>query len=70
MAQDKHMDNICEALEMVNLTKECWKKIDFLTQIRSTYGNLTISEIIESLENQAHKFNKKFQDLIKSDRMD
>ena len=26
MAQDKHKDNIREALEMVNLTKECWKK--------------------------------------------
>ena len=67
MAQDKHMDNISEAVEMVNLTKECWRKIDFLTQIRTTYGNLTISEIIESLEYQAHKFNKRFQDLIKTD---
>lgn len=67
MKQDKHMDNICEAVEMVNLTKECWRKIDFLTQIRSTYGNLTISEIIESLEYQANKFNKRFQDLIKTE---
>ena len=67
MRQDKHMDNISEAVEMATLTKECWRKIDFLTQIRSTYGNLTISEIIESLENQAHKFNKRFQDLIKID---
>ena len=67
MTQDKHRDNIREAVEMVNLTKECWRKIDFLTQIRTTYGNLTISEIIESLENQAHKFNKRFQDLIKID---
>ena len=67
MAQDKHTDNICEAVEMVTLTKECWRKIDFLTQIRTTYGNLTISEIIESLEHQARKFNKRFQDLIKVD---
>ena len=67
MKQDKHTDNICEAVEMVNLTKECWRKIDFLTDIRSVYGNLTISEIIENLEYQANKFNKKFQDLIKTD---
>ena len=67
MKQDKHRDNIGEAVEMVNLTKECWRKIDFLTDIRSTYGNLTISEIIESLEYQANKFNKRFQDLIKKD---
>lgn len=67
MTQDKHKDNICEALEMVNLTKECWKKIDFLADIRSIYGDLKISEIIESLEYQANKFNKRFQDLIKID---
>lgn len=67
MAQDKHRDNIGEAVEMVNLTKECWKKIDFLTDIRSIYGDLKISEIIESLEYQANKFNKRFQDLIKID---
>lgn len=67
MVQDKHKDNIGEAVEMVNLTKECWRKIDFLIQIRSTYGNLTISEIIENLEYQANKFNKRFQDLIKVD---
>lgn len=67
MAQDKHKDNIREALEMVNLTKECWKKIDFLTDIRSIYGDLKISEIIESLEYQANKLNKRFQDLIKID---
>lgn len=67
MKQDKHKENIGEAIEMVNLTKECWRKIDFLTQIRTTYGNLTISEIIESLEYQANKFNKRFQDLIKTD---
>lgn len=67
MAQDKHRDNIREAVEMVNLTKECWRKIDFLTDIRSIYGDLKISEIIESLEHQADKFNKRFQDLIKTD---
>ena len=66
MAQDKHRDNIGEAVEMVNLTKECWRKIDFLTDIRNTYGDLKISEIIESLEYQANKFNKRFQDLIKT----
>lgn len=67
MAQDKHRDNIGEAIEMVNLAKECWRKIDFLTDIRSIYGDLKISEIIESLEYQANKFNKRFQDLIKTD---
>ena len=66
MAQDKHKDNIGEAVEMVNLTKECRRKIDFLTQIKTTYGDLKISEIIESLEYQANKFNKRFQDLIKT----
>lgn len=67
MAEDKHKDNISEAVEMVNLTKECWRKIDFLTQIKTSYGDLKISEIIESLEYQASKFNKRFQDLIKTD---
>jgi hypothetical protein len=67
MKQDKHRDNIGEAVEMVTLTKECWRKIDFLTDIRSIYGDLKISEIIESLEYQANKFNKRFQDLIKTD---
>ena len=67
MTQDKHRDNIGEAVEMVNLTKECWRKIDFLTDIRGIYGDLKISEIIESLEYQANKFNKRFQDLIKKD---
>lgn len=67
MAEDKHKDNIGEAVEMVNLTKECWRKIDFLTQIKTSYGDLKISEIIESLEYQASKFNKRFQDLIKTD---
>lgn len=67
MTQDKHKDNIGEAVEMVNLTKECWRKINFLTQIKTTYGDLKISEIIESLEYQASKFNKRFQDLIKTD---
>ena len=67
MSQDKHRNNIGEAVEMVNLTKECWKKIDFLADIKSIYGDLKISEIIESLEYQAKKFNKRFQDLIKID---
>ena len=67
MAQDKHRDNISEAIEMVNLTKECWKMIDFLMDIKSIYGDLKISEIIESLEYQANKLNKRFQDLIKID---
>lgn len=67
MKQDKHRDNIGEAIEMVTLTKECQRKIDFLTDIRSIYGDLKISEIIESLEYQANKFNKRFQDLIKTD---
>jgi hypothetical protein len=67
MAKDKHRDNIGEAVEMVTLTKECWRKIDFLTDIRTIYGDLKISEIIESLEYQANKFNKRFQDLIKID---
>jgi hypothetical protein len=67
MAQDKHKDNIREAVEMVNLMKVCCKKIDFLTDIRITYGDLKISEIIESLDYQANKFNKRFQYLIKTD---
>ena len=67
MPQDKHRDNIREAIEMVNLTKECCKKIDFLTDIMSIYGDLKISEIIESLEYQANKFDKRFQDFIKTD---
>lgn len=67
MSQDKHRNNIGEAVEMVNLTKECWRKIDFLADIKDIYGDLKISEIIESLEYQAHKFNKRFQDLIKTD---
>ena len=67
MAQDKHRDNICEALEMVNIYNQCCKKIDFLMDIKSIYGDLKISEIIESLEYQANKLNKRFQDLIKID---
>ena len=55
MVQDKHRDNIREALEMVNIYNQCCKKIDFLTDIRSIYGDLKISEIIESLEYQASK---------------
>ena len=52
---------------MLNLYNRCWEKIDFLTKIKSTYGDLKISEIIESLEYQANKFNKRFQDVIKTD---
>ena len=65
MAEDKHMDNICEAVEMVTLTKECWRKIDFLTDIKNSYGDLKISEVIENLEYQANKCNDKFKSLIK-----
>lgn len=58
-------ENIKEATEMINLYNQCWKKIDFLTEIKRTYGDLKISEIIESLEYQANKFNDKFKSLIK-----
>ena len=64
MTQNKHKDNISDAIEMANLTKECWRKIDFLTQIETTYGDLKISEVIESLEYQAAKFKTKFENLI------
>ena len=64
---ERQKENIIEATEMLNLHNQCWKKIDFLADIRSIYGDLKISEIIESLEYQANKFNKRFQDLIKTD---
>lgn len=64
---EKQRENIKEATEMLNLYNRCWEKIDFLTKIKSTYGDLKISEIIESLEYQANKFNKRFQDVIKTD---
>ena len=58
-------ENIKEAVEMVGLYKQCWKKIDFLTEIKNTYGDLKISEVIENLEYQAIKCNDKFKSLIK-----
>ena len=62
---DNQKENIKEATEMLNLYNQCWKKIDFLTKIKQTYGDLKISEVIESLENQAIEFNNKFKSLIK-----
>ena len=64
MTQNKHKENIKEATEMLNLYNQCWKKIDFLTDIKRTYGDLKISEVIESLEYQAVKFKTKFENLI------
>lgn len=64
MTQNKHKDNIKEATEMLNLYNQCWKKIDFLTDIKLTYGDLKISEVIENLEYQAVKFKNKFEILI------
>ena len=65
MTQNKHKENIKEATEMLNLYNQCWKKIDFLTEIKNTYGDLKISEVIENLEYQAKKCNDKFKSLIK-----
>ena len=62
---ERQKENIIEATEMLNLHNQCWKKIDFLTEIKCTYGDLKISEVIESLEYQALKFNNKFKSLIK-----
>lgn len=62
---DRQKENIKEATEMLNLYNQCWKKIDFLTKIKQTYGDLKISEIIESLEYQSSKFNDNFKSLIK-----
>lgn len=62
---DRQKENINEATEMLNLYNQCWKKIDFLTEIKRIYGDLKISEVIESLEYQALKFNNKFKSLIK-----
>jgi hypothetical protein len=58
-------ENIKEAVEMLGLYNQCWKKIDFLTEIKNTYGDLKISEVIENLEYQANKCNDKFKSLIK-----
>lgn len=62
---EKQKENIKEATEMLNLYNQCWKKIDFLTEIKRIYGDLKISEIIESLEYQSNKFNDKFKSLVK-----
>lgn len=62
---ENQKQNIFEATEMLNLYNQCWKKIDFLAEIKHTYGDMKISEVIESLENQALKFNNKFRALIK-----
>jgi len=62
---ERQKENINEATEMLNLYNQCWKKIDFLAEIKYTYGDLKISEVIEILENQALKFNNKFKSLIK-----
>lgn len=62
---ENQKQNIFEATEMLNLYNQCWKKIDFLTEIKHIYGDMKISEVIESLENQALKFNNKFRALIK-----
>lgn len=64
---ERQRESIKEATEMLNLYNQCWEKIDFLTKIKTTYGDLKISEIIESLEYQANKFNKRFQDVIKTE---
>mgnify|MGYP005613080111 CR=1 FL=1 len=39
-------------------------QIDFLTKIKSTYGDMRISDVIENLEYQAVKFKTKFENLI------
>ena len=50
---------------MIGLYNQCWKKIDFLTDIKRIYGDLKISDVIENLEYQANKCNDKFKSLIK-----
>jgi hypothetical protein len=62
-----HKENIQNAIEMMNLAHTCAIKIDFLINIKNTYGDCKVSEIIESLENQMEKFNKNFKELIKKD---
>lgn len=64
MAQNKHGENIKDSIELLNLYKQCWEKIDFLTKIKSTYGDIRISDVIENLEYQAVKFKNKFENLI------
>ena len=64
MTQNKHGENIKYSIELLNLYKQCWEKIDFLTKIKSTYGDIRISDVIENLEYQAVKFKNKFENLI------
>lgn len=64
MTQNKHEENIKDSIELLNLYKQCWEKIDFLTKIKSTYGDMRISDVIENLEYQAVKFKNKFENLI------
>lgn len=64
MTQNKHGENIKDSIELLNLYKQCWEKIDFLTKIKSTYGDMRISDVIENLEYQAVKFKNKFENLI------
>lgn len=64
MIQNKHGENIKDSIEFLNLYKQCWEKIDFLTKIQSTYGDMRISDVIENLEYQAVKFKNKFENLI------
>jgi hypothetical protein len=64
MTQNKHEENIKDSIELLNLYKQCWEKIDFLTKIKSTYGDIRISDVIENLEYQAVKFKNKFENLI------
>ena len=64
MTQNKHEENIKDSIELSNLYKQCWEKIDFLTKIKSTYGDMRISDVIENLEYQAVKFKTKFENLI------
>jgi hypothetical protein len=64
MAQNKHKENIKESIELLYLYNQCWEKIDFLTKIKSTYGDMRISDVIENLEYQAVKFKTKFENLI------
>ena len=64
MTQNKHEENIKDSIELLYLYNQCWEKIDFLTKIKDTYGDLKISDVIENLEYQAVKFKTKFENLI------
>ena len=65
MSMDAHKRNINEAKENIALYNQCWEKIDLLMEIKSIYGDLKISEIIENISHQAKKFDEKFKTLIK-----